>query len=198
MIPDNSLSSTNLPRPYLVPDDRFITKILDYELGGVGLNDASEGLEVQSWTLRLEVDEVTTLGTVYISAPNHPESEVFSGLGITEISLGFDQNMNVAVGYLQAGEAKLRWFDTTIPGITTVTLPAGSSAPKCSLDDKRATQTSTSDIIICYTRSGNLYFRAQRDRFLVEYLLKEGVVGQVLKVGMQDRFRLQIAVGVFE
>jgi hypothetical protein len=198
MIPDNSLSSTFLPAPYIPPDNRVNTKLLDYELGGVGLNDATEGLEVQVWTLTLVIDEISTVGTVYITSENGESLEAFTGIGITEGSLAFDQNMNPFVAFMQAGEAKYWWFDTTDSSRKTTTLPAGTEAPKCTLDDKRPTQTSTSDIIMCYTRTGNLYFRAQRDRYTVEYLLASDVTGQVLKVGMNEKLRLQIAVGEFE
>lgn len=198
MIPDESLSLVEMFAPYLYPDDLFVTKLVDYELGGTALNDASDGLEVQKWTLRLEVDELTGMGDVYISADTVAETLLFSGDGITEISLTFDQNMNPAVGFMQSGEARLRWYDATIPGFTIITLPAGTTAPKLCLDDKRNLQTSASDIIMCYERAGSLYFRAQRDRFLVEYLLTTGVDGQVLKIGMNEKYRLQIAVGEFE
>lgn len=198
MIPSNSLSSTNLPRTYLSPDDRVTTKILDYEEGGIALNDPSQGLEVQVWTLRLEIDDTTELGSVYISGETVAETLLFSGIGITEISLAFDQNMNPAVAYVQAGEAKLRWYDATIPGFTVITFPAGTGAPKCCLDDKRDLQTSASDIIVCYVRSRTMYFRAQRDRFLVEYTLAEDIDWNIIKIGMHERYRLQIAVGVFE
>jgi hypothetical protein len=198
MIPDEALTVIPLPRPYLYPDNLYVTRTLDYELAGAALNDPSEGLEVQVWTLRLEIDEGTELGTFYLSAPTVTEFVPFSGIGITEGSIAFDQNMNPFIGYLQNGVAKYWWFDTVIAQQVHSELPAGSSSPRACLDDKRRLQTSASDVIMCYTRSGNLYFRAQRDRYTVEYLLYEGVTGQVINVGMNDKLRLQIIVGVFE
>jgi hypothetical protein len=59
------------------------------------------------------------------------------------------------------------------------------------LDDKRPLQNAVSDVILAYTRSGNLYFRAQRDRYLVEYPLATAVTGTLDKVGMNTVNRLQ-------
>ena len=72
MIPDNRLSTTNLPAPLLVPiqrDDAFT----DFEKGGVGLQDPSQGLDVQLW--KLVYDEST--GEFILSAPNYPPTVQF-------------------------------------------------------------------------------------------------------------------------
>lgn len=198
MIPSNQLSSVLMQDTWLTPDGAVASPILDYEMGGVALNNPVEGLRWQIWALRLEINEDTDVGSFYISAPNHPESFLFSGVGITQGSLAFDQNMNVFVCYLQGGAARYWWFDTVDATQKHSDLPVNSRAPKACIDDKRPLQNGSSDIIMCYTRDNKLYFRAQRDRYTVEYLLKDGVQGQVLKVGMNRRFRLQIAVGEYE
>lgn len=199
MLPDGVLSSINVFGYYLSPDDRDPSLTEDFEWGGIGLNDPSQGLYVQIWKLRLDIDD-TDFGTVLISAPNYPEAVLFSGQGITEISLTFDQNMNPFVAFMQAGEAKFRWFDTVVSGIVTTTLPTGSHSPKTCLDDKRSLETvaGTSDIILGYMRAGSLYYRQQRDRYTIEYLLKSGLVGSLLLIGMTRANRLQFAIGEFE
>lgn len=201
MIPSQSLSNPTIPGNWLDPDNRLVTRTLDYELGGIALNDPSAGLEYQVWTLRLEIltgeDEGT--GILWLSAENTPEFILFSGQWITEASLAFDQNMNPFVGYMQNGVAKYYWYNTLVAGMVHSELPSGSTSPRACMDDKRNLQTSLSDIIMCYTRDRNLYFRAQRDRYTIEYLLRENVrAGQVINIGMHDRWRLQIKVGLFE
>lgn len=185
MIPEQRLSTTTIQAAYESPDDESTTATTDYELGGIGLNDPSAGLRVQTWTL-------TTDGTdVKISAPTHAESVLFSGTDITEVSLAFDQNMRPFVAFVEGGVAKFRWYDTLAATNTITSLPSGATSPRCCLDDRRDTQRTASDIIIAYLNAGSLYFRAQRDRYEDEYLLATGVLGELIKVGMNKALRLQ-------
>lgn len=62
MFPDNELATTAhisgflVPVKTLAPSDRF----LDWEMGGIALQDPTQGLEVQLWTFSLKItDEVT-------------------------------------------------------------------------------------------------------------------------------------------
>lgn len=189
MIPEQRLSTTNLPAAFLPPDDEPRTLTSVRKFGGIALNDPSQGMFVQIWTL-------TTDGTnVTISAPNHPASVLFTGTAITEIDLAFDQNMRPFVAFVEGGAAKYRWYDSLVEG-QVITPLTDATRPRCCLDDKRALQTGSSDIILVYIRVGNLYFRAQRDRYLVEYLLKSAVTGALAKVGMGVALRLQFEMEV--
>ncbi len=178
-----------MPGLWLEPDNLENQYLLDYELGGVGLNDSSQGLRVQTWTLFLNGDDVI------VSAPAYPQTILFTRSGITELSLAFDQNMNPFVAFVENDVAKWWWFDTAIPGTTFSTLPADSRTPRCCLDDKRETQTNSSDIILAYiTVNDELKFRMQRDRYGVDYLLQAGVIGRLIKVGMSTVNRLQFEI----
>src|SRR5699024_8794808 len=190
------LSSIALRDTYLAPDDLPVQPDVDYELGGIRLQDPSEGLMYQTWTFRLDEANVT------VEAPNSPPRTLFSRLGITEISGTFDQNMNPCVAFMADDEAFLYWFDT-VPSqqvITNITqeFNAGdyTRSPKVCLDDKRPLQTGASDIILAYIRGVDetLAFRAQRDRFTVEYPLRTGVAEDLLKVGMHRSHRLQFQI----
>jgi hypothetical protein len=142
-------------------------------------------MRYQQWDLQLFGNDVI------ISAANWPPTVLFSKALITEISLAFDQNMNPFVAFVENDVAKFWWFDT-VAGMTVFSnLPAGSTTPRCCLDDKRETQTNSSDIILAYVNAGNLYFRMQRDRYGVEYLLKTGVIGGVKRLGVSTVNRLQ-------
>jgi len=196
VIPQHVLSTTNIPGYYLTPDNSDPSPVVDYELGGVDLNDTSQGLNVKVWKVRLHYSASKLAGGIYLSAPDIPEFLFYAGKDITEVSFTFDQNMNPFLAFMQNGQAKFYWFDPTIPGYTLTLLPAGSVSPKVCLDDKRAVENPTSDVILGYIRSGTLYYREQRDRFLVEYTLKTGVIGDVLMVGMTKIGRLQFALGL--
>lgn len=195
MIPQHRLSSVNFLGYYYDPDSVDPSPVLDYEMGGIDLNDPSQGLQVQVWKARLNYSPTSYIGGVYLSAPTVEEFLFFNQRGLTEVSLAFDQNMQPFISFMQNGQAKYYWWDPTIPGYTVASLPVGAISPKCCLDDKRKIETGTSDIILTYVNAGNLYYREQRDRFTVEYLLKSGVVGEVLKVGMTKINRLMFTLG---
>lgn len=164
MLPNGVLSTVPVPAAFKPPHDRVKERLIDYELGGRAIQDTSEGLEVKVWTA--EADEQT--GSIMLSAPGVTPVEFLVVPGVREISLAFDQNMQPAIAYLTIEGAFLYWFDATIPGFTTLDLPAGSRSPRISLDDKRASQTAVSDIVLAYIRGDKLYAREQRDRFTVE------------------------------
>lgn len=184
MIPNQILSTIPIPRPYLEKVNDFNLPLIDYEMGGVALNDASQGLQVKLWTLYMVGDDVT------ISAPDVAPTVVFTAQNITEISLAFDQSMQPVIAYVQAEEARLYWFDTTIPGYTN-TILTGAVSPRVSLDDKRPLFVPLSDVIVGYVKDNNLYFRAQRDRYLIEYLLKSNVNATLVTVGMTTNLRFK-------
>lgn len=191
MIPMGRLSTTLVYAPFLAPDDVDPpNEFIDYELGGRALNDASEGLQVHTWTASF--DSISA-GNVSLAAPGFPETVIFTAPGITEISLAFDQNMRPFFAYVQDGQAKFRWYDTVVGTNVITNLNVADQWPRCCMDDKRDMQTSqgTNDIILAYVRAGNLYYRQQRDRFEVEYLLYTGVVGRLVRVGKNIFNRLQ-------
>lgn len=184
MIPNQILSSIPVPRPYIerVNDPNF--PLVDYEMGGVALNDPSQGLSVKEWTIYLVGDDVT------VSAEGVTPTVLFSGANITELSLTFDQNMQPVVAYVQAAEARLYWFDSAIPGFTSTVIP-GAISPRVALDEKRPLLILSSDVILGYVKDDNLYFRAQRDRYLIEYLLKTDVNATLVTVGMTTNYRFK-------
>lgn len=182
MLPGHVLSSQLKYGAYLYPDYLYTDGLVDYEMGGIGLSNATTGLLVQVWTATL-VGIPGDAGTaVYVSAPNTPNTLLFQRDGITEISLAFDQNMKPFIAFVAAGQATFWWYDATLPGQKFTDLPVGSSSPKCTLDDKRPLQTlaGTSDILITYIKGDNLYYREQRDRYTVEYLLSSDLSTKLL------------------
>jgi hypothetical protein len=185
MIPLQRLSSVPVPAEFLEPDDLETSSLVDYEFGGVALNDASQGLRVRTWRLRLVGNDIR------INADNVPEVTLFTRNGITELSLAFDQNMRPYVAFVQNGQAILRWYDTLAQQQVFLDLDPATVTPRLCLDDKRPLQVGGSDVILAYVLNGNLYFRAQRDRFEVEYLLQADVGGKLIRIGMNQKYRLQ-------
>jgi len=186
LIPEQRLSTTPVPANFL--DGGRGTLLVDYEYGGTDLQVPGDGLLVKIWRLRYDSNS----GDMVISAEGSPTTVLFNRPDITEVSLAFDQNMNPFVAFVQAGQAKFWWYDPLLPGMTFNESLLGSAiTPRCSLDDKRSTQFANSDIILSYVRAGNLYYRQQRDRYLTERLLKTGLPGGLVDVGMNAALRYQ-------
>lgn len=184
--PDNRLSTTLLAAAYVTPYDLIPpNKTTAYAIGGVGLNDSSQGLNVQLWTATVVGDEVKLV------APNQTVAiTVFSAPDITALTIAFDQNMRVTLCYVQYGVAKLYWYDTNIAGYAITEFP-GAITPRVTLDDRRDLESSTSDIVLAYVKNDNLYFRLQRERYLTERLLKANVQATLTQMGMNVVNRLQ-------
>jgi hypothetical protein len=177
--------------------------VLDYETGGVAIADSSQGLAVQTWRGRL-LSDTTTLTTrsihtytgmvhIVLDVPDSPTISPFvvsSASGIKAFSFTFDQLMRPVVSFIQDNHAKLYWYDSSVEAFVVTDFGSGVTSPKVTLDDKRATQVSSSDVIFAYVENSNLYFRAQRDRFTVPYLLRIGIAA-LLKVGMTANYRLK-------
>src|SRR5690606_18978153 len=117
MLPDNTLSDKAYPAGFNFPVKSAADpdKLQAWELGGKGLNDASTGLTVKLWKGTIEVDEDTGVSHVFVQAPGVAKTLLFSGVGISEIDISFDQNMNPFVAYTQGSDAKIYWYDPTVP-----------------------------------------------------------------------------------
>lgn len=195
MLPENTLSSqavvTGYPFPVKQPGDFLV----DWEMGGIALNDPSKGLNFQLWFLEVKRDpNIINHWNVYVSAPSVAETLLFSGANITSASLAFDQNMNPFVAFVQNGQAKIYWYDSTVPGQITSNLAADVKSPVCCIDDHRAFSVGTSDIILAYIRAGWLRMRYQRDRYTIEYNLCEVGNAELLSVAMNSKLRVQFRV----
>lgn len=190
MIPEERLSTSPVVSAF--QGAPFGATLLDdYEHGGVALNDPSEGMVAKLWKIGYNFET----SEVYVSAPGVPPTVLFTRSGITELSLAFDQNMNPFVAFVQDGVSKFWWYDPLLPGMAfEEALIATAITPRCTLDDKRRTQASNSDVILAYMRSGSLYYRQQRDRFLTERLLHADLGGRLQAIGMNSGLRLQFKV----
>lgn len=187
-LPNNVPSSIAVGGLYLSPDDLLTTPLVDYEQGGLALNDPSAGLQVQTWRCWWDKDD----GWVYVQSDSGSPIQVIEDATITEISFAFDQNMRMALAYVAAGVLKLYWYDSTLPGYTTTTF-ADCRSPRVGLDDKRQNQLANSDVIFAYIKGDELCYRQQRDRYLTERVLRDGVQAslRLKNIGMSKNLRMQ-------
>lgn len=188
MLPDNTNSTIPISGLLLPPDDRKTTVYSDWELGGVALNDASQGLMVRNWRCWLEHPIY-----VRLQAEGSPVvHDLFEEDSIHELAFCFDQNMRWAVAYSLPDVTKLRWYDSFVAQYVTTEFPLVTS-PKLTMDDKRPMHLDTSDMIFAYIRESTLYYRQQRDRFTIERPLRENLFpgARIKNIGMNDKLRLQ-------
>lgn len=193
MLPDNLLSSEILRDQFLFPDNIVGTALEDYEMGGIDIQDPSQGLRVQPWYGVWKVAD----STAYLQANfDGPPIPLFSTPDVIEFTFTFDQNMRwVAATLSSTGVLSFRWYDASVPGYVTTTYSNITTA-KLALDDKRPLQVlgDSSDIVLTYVdTSGNLYARIQRERYLTAHLLDTGAPNnfRITNFGMNTKYRMQ-------
>jgi hypothetical protein len=173
----------------LAPDDvRRSDLTRDQELGGIALNDPSQGMQVKTWTgyydagqVFLEAEGVAPTAVLAVAAP------------VDVLAISFDQLMRPLVAWQSGADSHLYFYDTSLGATTTLNV-AGASSPFLTHDDKRVSQTGLSDVLFFYIKAGNVYYRQQRDRFGVERLIAAVPAGfeTIDAVGMAENNRLAI------
>lgn len=191
MMPQNVLSSVAEIGTLLAPRNQRLASqhLTDYELGGIALDDASQGLEVQTWTCVCDGHDF-----VITSASDPGGTNILHVAGnVVDMSFTFDQNMKQFVAYtLDDGTSWFFWFDTLGSAFVTTQLPAGTVSPRCTLDDKRPQNVASSDIILAYVNAQTLFFRQQRDRYLIEYnLVNFATDSTLINIGLSTVNRMQ-------
>ncbi len=184
MFRNNALSTVPVPSSFVETVSRRTVPLIDYEMGGVNVADASQGLNVKLW--KLESNGAQML----LSADGVPAIELFNRPNVSQVALAFDQNMRPHVAFVQTGVTWLWWYDSQAGAMVFSSFP-GALTPRLTTDEKRPTHLEDSDVILAYVRNNNLYFRMQRDRFLTEYLLKSAVNADLIAIGMNRGYRMQ-------
>ena len=187
-LPQNQLSSEPMPGYFLGARAQIFPDYVDYMDGGVSIQDPSLGLDYQTW--KAEIVE----NRIMLSAPTSPETPIYTGDDITEVSLAFDQNMQVCIAFVETGIAKLLWYDTIASQLAVTVLGAGVSHPRVALDDSREFNRTGSDVILAYIKGGALYYRQQRDRYGIERQLSSGSWIALVRIGMGSTLRFQFQV----
>lgn len=188
------LSTTTVVGSLLPPEDNNFNQWKPYELGPVALEDISQGLDYQSWYLTYD------FGTGEITA--NAMTSGYSGVVITvpnlvHMTFAFDQSGRISIAYSTTTSSYLYWYDSGVGDTVTTDLGSNVIAPHLTLDDKRETQSSKSDMLLWYTKENtglyDLYMLIQRERFQTEHLMKAGIASRYIKyVGMTNELRLQI------
>ena len=205
MIPSNPTiievdKTTRLLRaPFQEPDNRVeTTELVDYEFGGLAIQDPSLGLQHQIWTGYWSVLD----STAYLVSELSPTPvAIFTQSDVIEFTFTFDQNMRWSAATRSADNTLThRWYDSSINDYVVTTYPNISSV-RLTHDDKREVQVQlgTSDMILTYISGGYVKWRIQRDRFLTEYTHFATPIPAGMRIshfGMNSKNRLQWRIGV--
>lgn len=182
---------TPLPRvPLLAPDNITLARETDAEEGGPQLSVAALGNQGTVYTA------VLTPGLVTILRGTEAVSTVMVPSDTWEFSFAFDQAMRPLVAASTRGKhLSLYWYDPTAAAFVTTALGSGR-CPRLSLDDKRPLATGANDVILGYIHQHRLHYRIQRERFLTEHMVVEGIPShaKLRGLGMGTDLRLHFDV----
>lgn len=175
MLPNNRKSVVPLPSTPLPPDDRVLQGIVDYERGGLEINDPSQGVDLFNWVCTYD-------GASVMAWPEGQESNArvfFNRAGVTGLTFAFDHNMRPTVAFTTQDGAMYLWWYDTIAAAHVFSAPfAGCKNPRLTLDDKRKIAQTDSDVIFAYLKANgskyDLCYRQQRDRYTIERTLRTG------------------------
>lgn len=190
MLPDNQAGNRevfNYPvylsgsPTLLAPHDRPYSPVHAFSMGGLGIQDSSQGLQTHVWEAIINVVGGTSTIVVQREDDTTLNQTMVSTAGaITRLSMSFDQNMNPAVAYQIGNDSYLNWYDATTLSYETLVFN-NCITPQIELDDKRVRSGSINDMIFGYlkhdasTNTYDLCYRQQRDRFTIEYTLISNV-----------------------
>lgn len=112
---------------------------------------------------------------------------------VTELSASFDSNMRPYLIWVEDGVTKFYWYNTRISASEVVEL-TGLTSPRLFLDDKRPLASATRDLLMFFLRDNSLYFRAQRERFIIDHFMIEAPPNSLAlaRIGMSYGNRLQV------
>jgi hypothetical protein len=164
VIPNNAFTTIPVVGTFLYLQDVLYPPLTQTVMGGIALNDPSQGRLYQPWTVAYD-------GTNILVNPGSA-AVVFTlaAADVTSVSLAFDSSMAIVLCWTTSTGAAIYYYDTVSAAYTTRTFSGFTSCRVC-VDDPRAFNTGASDVIFGYTNAGSLCYRQQRDRYNIEYII---------------------------
>lgn len=175
------------------PDNIPKRPTIAYSLGGIGLSDPTKGLAIQIWRAWFDRES----SKVFIESPNTPAVALFDQDKIVWLTFAFDQNMRWTAAYtLSDGKSYLRWFNTISSGYEVTEIGEKVVSPLLTLDDKRPSQSASSDVILAYIQNQIVYVRVQRERFSIPHVWSDNIPEDwsIRNFGMNSKLRLQMEI----
>lgn len=181
MIPNNSISQRSVLTPMMYPDNSKFRGLMDAELGGVAIGDASQGMETYIWNCEVEAN-----GDVKLTRNGASPIVVYNLPDVVDVSFCFDQNMRVQLAW-ETSQQELFFYHWDSLANAYAVMPLGTGkTPRLTLDDKREVGATTSDVLCVYIKNNALVYRQQRDAYLQERILISTLPAstELMRVGM--------------
>ena len=186
MIPGNTFTPTPIVTGYSYPDTLPYDPLSQTVNGGIALNDGSMGRTYQFWNVSYDSTSINVKplgGAVALS---------LTVTGVLSVSLAFDTNMQPVLAWTTTAGAFLRYYNAIAEVFDTLAYPAVSSC-RVAVDDPAPYYAGASDVVFGYTLGSSLYYRQQRDRYTIAYLVGS-VRGTLQHLGLNLGSRLQFQV----
>lgn len=162
----------------------------DFERGGVGVGDTSQGLFGYDWTAYYD----SSLDQVFLyreDLGNATRVALVSNSSISRVALAFDQNMRPVLAWLDDDGCSL-WYYRAGSSSFEATMIPDAQFPCLTLDERRPAAVENSDVLLTYTKGNDLFCRVQREGYAIEHNLYTAVPNpEVLAFGMTKEMRLQ-------
>lgn len=164
MIPANTFTTVPIVSTFQYPYSDQYFPLSQNVMGGIAIGDASLGRQVKVWNV--------SYNGAFINVKPEDGAVAFSlaEVDVQTVSLAFDNNMGLVIAWTTTTGANLYYYDTLTSAYITRNFSGIQSCRVC-VDDAREFYLASSDVIFSYTMSGNLYWRQQRDRYDVQYLI---------------------------
>lgn len=183
MLPSNIITDVPQISAFAGTMSNIYDPMRDVVMGGIALNDPSQGRNYKEWVVSYST------GIISVGANGGAIDFTLTVANVLSVSLAFDNNMAVVLGYMLSDGAYVYYYDSIIKDFITKHIVDATSCRVC-IDDLRQFNESRSDVIFGYTKAGNLYWRQQRDRYDVERLV--GATTRILtRMGPNVGNRLQ-------
>lgn len=186
MIINHHITNTPIVTDYKVSKPE--TKLIDRHLGGIDLQDTSEGLEYQVWTIYYEDGWIKLKSEL-----NNKLYDLLQASGVSEVALAFDSSMTLSYAFVINARCFLRFYDSSLQAYTTLEIPDSRNIRLC-FDDTREFNINNADIVCAYINFEKLKlcYRLSRDRFSIERELANVTNNsRLVRIGMSEGLRLQ-------
>jgi hypothetical protein len=117
-------------------------------------------------------------------------------MNVISIDLAFDQlDREFIVWELPGNQVWMYWYDPNLAAHTMTQIAAGNN-PCCMIDERRDKMIPDSDVFIFYQVDDHVYYRLQRERYLIQHEIPhnhEDVVLETCGMGTNLRMTLRTA-----
>lgn len=184
--------------PFEGEKNRYVHMVNYFDLAGKGIGDLSMGTISHNWEGYLEGNDVYLKrlpqeGDDPYDLSLQPQL-MFTKPNMREVSFSFDQNNFPHFTYVDNLGGWIRWFNPVNDDYSDVFLGGDARNPRMTMDDKRLVTTvnyTTNDLFVFYLRDTFLFYRTLRERFAIEHYYCDAPPTELIKVGLNDGFRLQ-------